>query len=1498
MRRFICLWLGLILAAAFAHGSPVSNAPTRVAAQPPVLGPLSEDSLPPAIAPSLRQALVRASPEERIRVIVRMKPAVRELDKWMEETPDAPRSAMREARAAFVQALKATAAESQRGILSYLNTPEVAAQADSLRTYWIFNGLALRATPVVILAIAQRDDVESVRLDEWVRSVALPIANASSITETLRAQLEKPAPQPQPLEALTGSILRPSIAQAPASGEVTWGVSKIRADQVWRGLGIRGEGVVVANIDGGVDWHHPALQASYRGWTGGPAADHLHNWFDATDEGAIYPSDANGHGTHTMGTMVGQNGVGVAPGARWMAVKGLNSQGFGLFSWIHSAFEFVLAPGGDPAYAPDVLNNSWSSTDGTNTEFKEDLAALRRAGIFVVFANGNRGPNPSSVGSPASMPGVIGVGATDEEDEVAYFSSRGPSPIDGSVKPVISAPGVNVVSTFPGGGYASYNGTSMAAPHVAGAAALMLSAAPDLNLSAMLYALTSTARPLTNTIPNNVSGWGRIDAYNAVLSVLPSGAIAGKISDGAQPIGGATVIARNQANGLGAHTTTDANGDYVLRVPGGIYGVEAGAFGYFTATSPARLVANGSAVNINLALTYQPSGSVRGVVRDARTGSYITATVRALGTPKFSISNNNCLPCRYALDLPTGVYVLEARTVGYLVQTRTVSISNGALVDEDFFLEPTQRIAFVDSGAFYYGSVAPAYREALDALRLGYDEYRVKTVPQDTPTITQLLQYDAVIWSAPFDSPGVVGASDVLSRYLAAGRSLLLTGQSVAFYDGGGDFIYHPYFARVNAQYKAKNFNASTVVGAPGGPLEGKTITFTQAAGALFPDLVTVFRPDNGQLIGKYTNAVGDDPTGIGGAGVWAAQCSKWRSAYYAFGLEAIASVGERAEIISRTLNAFVAPRPAFGVEMLSQDGYLTSAGIGLPGSTITHVVRVRNTGDGGTAQTIVLETIGNRWDTRLSNTSLTLAPCATALVTMTVNVPATAGWNASDVITLTSYLQAAPDYRASVTFTSKTPAGILLVDDERFYSREADYLGALAALGNAADHWDLRWSTYITDSPSITTLQRYPIVIWFNGYDWFDPLKPEEERVLQRYLDGGGRLFLTSQAALAYTGFSPFARTYLGVGAIDYDDVTSNVIGLAGTVLGDDVPGGSLLPFPYNWNLSSAVQPVNGAQVILRGDSGQPFGLSRSNARDPAIGPQLPIWRTVFMPFAFEALPEPSRVELMNRIIGWLSPLGQSALTADRPSARLGETVHFTLTLRADAIFPPSLSRSADRHSVSVQVGVPDGMTIVSSSLPNAGGQQAGAWTGDVRAGDVFMWTFAARVDATGAGTPLTATAHISMNDVGLHFTRATVVRANAPSLRGVLQVQSSPLQWNRPMTVALRTVNAGEIPAQQATITLTLPTSLTFPALITHTASAGMLRREGARLIWRGALLPGDQVEIRLTTRLPSLEAWPSHGFLLDARMDDGFGRVAPATLWIAPATYELHLPSIARR
>lgn len=162
----------------------------------------------------------------------------------------------------------------------------------------------------------------------------------------------------------------------------------IHAPEAWAAFGITGTGVVVANIDIRMDWLHPALQRAYRGYD--PRGFHRHagNWFDATGMGAVYPVDGNGHGTRPMGLMVGE-GIGVAPGARWIAARAFDAQGYALHSWIHAAFEWILAPEGDPALAPDILN--WGNPNGWDTTFSEDLTALRAAGIFVVFSAGNKG---------------------------------------------------------------------------------------------------------------------------------------------------------------------------------------------------------------------------------------------------------------------------------------------------------------------------------------------------------------------------------------------------------------------------------------------------------------------------------------------------------------------------------------------------------------------------------------------------------------------------------------------------------------------------------------------------------------------------------------------------------------------------------------------------------------------------------------------------------------------------------------------------------------------------------------------------------------------------------------------------------------------------------------------------------------------------------------------------------------------------------------------------
>jgi hypothetical protein len=359
------------------------------------------------LEPELAKVLAMAAPDERLNVIVEMREQVAPAAIVAGRAND-----LSAARRHMVSAMQTTAERTQADVRAYLASHWLAGDVTRVTPFWIFNGLAVNgARPDIVRALASRPDVALVQLDHRRRWIDAP-----------------------PNSSPKGSL-------SPLS--VEWGIERIRADEVWSTLGVSGAGVVVANMDTGVDWLHPALQANYRGYS--PKGFHQHegNWYDATAEGALYPVDGHGHGSHTMGTMVGGGGLGVAPGARWIAVRAFGSDGFAFDSWLHAGFEWLLAPGGDPDLAPQVVNNSWGNDMGMLKTFQSDVDALRAAGIFVVFSAGNNGPGGGTVGSPASLPGAFAVGATDQDDEVANFSSRGPSPW-GEVRPHVSAPGVKI----------------------------------------------------------------------------------------------------------------------------------------------------------------------------------------------------------------------------------------------------------------------------------------------------------------------------------------------------------------------------------------------------------------------------------------------------------------------------------------------------------------------------------------------------------------------------------------------------------------------------------------------------------------------------------------------------------------------------------------------------------------------------------------------------------------------------------------------------------------------------------------------------------------------------------------------------------------------------------------------------------------------------------------------------------------------------------------------
>jgi len=342
--------------------------------------------------------------------------------------------------------------------------------------------------------------------------------------------------------------------QIQSTEAIEWNIHQINAPDVWL-LGYTGQGIVIGGQDTGYQWDHPALIGKYRGWDGN-SANHNFNWHDTVTSGggdcganSTVPCDDHGHGTHTMGIMVGDDGgsniIGVAPGAQWIGCRNMD-EGVGTPATYAECYQWFLAPtdllgqNSDPLKAPHVINNSWGCPPSEGCIEPGVLItvvqSVRAAGIVTVHSAGNAGPDCGSVNEPAAMyVESFSIGATDRYDEITSFSSRGPTTIDGSswLKPDVTAPGLGVRSSILNDAYVYMSGTSMAAPHVAGLVALLLSANPDMigdvdrieeiiEASALARAAPEeTCGGISgNSIPNNTYGWGRIDAWEALKASL------------------------------------------------------------------------------------------------------------------------------------------------------------------------------------------------------------------------------------------------------------------------------------------------------------------------------------------------------------------------------------------------------------------------------------------------------------------------------------------------------------------------------------------------------------------------------------------------------------------------------------------------------------------------------------------------------------------------------------------------------------------------------------------------------------------------------------------------------------------------------------------------------------------------------------------------------------------------------------------------------------------
>lgn len=421
-------------------------------------------------------------------------------------------------KGAFVyETLSALAARTQPPVIARLE-----ALGAEYRSYWVVNLLWARGDARVVEEMARRADVAYVYGNP---AIFQPLPDAAE-----------------------------SAQFAPMG--VLWNLALVQADQVWA-EGITGEGAVIGGQDTGYAWDHPALKNQYRGWDG-VSADHNYHWHDAIHEDnpltppgnpcgfeVPMPCDDNGHGTHTMGIMVGNDGganlIGMAPGARWIGCRNME-QGYGTPATYIECYQWFIAPtdlngeNPDPAKAPHVINNSWSCPpfEGCQPDaLLLAVQAVRAAGILTVHAAGNSGPNCDTVDTPAAVyDESFTVGSTNATDTISSFSSRGPSSFTNSLKPNVTAPGEGIYSSYLQGSYIHLSGTSMAAPHVAGLTGLLISANPALagQVGLLEFLIEQTALPLVsnqecggvagNQIPNNTFGWGRIDAYAAYQAAL------------------------------------------------------------------------------------------------------------------------------------------------------------------------------------------------------------------------------------------------------------------------------------------------------------------------------------------------------------------------------------------------------------------------------------------------------------------------------------------------------------------------------------------------------------------------------------------------------------------------------------------------------------------------------------------------------------------------------------------------------------------------------------------------------------------------------------------------------------------------------------------------------------------------------------------------------------------------------------------------------------------
>ncbi len=1358
--------------------------------------------------------------------------------------PDELRAAEVEARSARalrrLRDLRRVFEATSDDLMADLEGAAEAGQAKAPRRLWLADAIALEASPALIETLLHRPEIRWIGLDP---------------------ELEL-GPRPQPVAA-DGAITQTATSQEAA---VAWNLRQIQADEVWSLLGVDGSGVTVGVVDTGVDFHHPLLQSRYRGFRAGSPPQHAGNWWCSRGEDALcgagdtYPVDGYGHGTHVLGSILGQGGIGVAPGADWIAARACGSDNC-RFSWIVDALQWMTELG---ARAPDVVNLSLGTDDHIERLlFEPVIGRMVDAGIVVVAATGNASSsnNLSNVRAPASFTSTIGVGAVRQSGEVWHLSTRGLSKW-WETKPDLVAPGVQITSTLPGGGLGLDTGTSMAAPHVSGVAALLLSARPDLRPEEVKQILSRTATPYGASRPDPAAGWGLVNAYAAVSSVMDVGQLRGQVQrvGDTRPITWAQVtVADPLGDPIATVGVAEDDGSYKVDLPPGDYLIIANAFGYRTGSQRGVEIVSGQETRLDLQLEPdEPMGVFEGRISDADSRASLSARIDMDELPFLLRSDETT---GFSQRLPAGEYRLRISKLGYRVITDSITVKAGETLHRDYALRSAPRILLVDGDAWNYSDGVDYYRASLDRLGYVYDQHAVLDEwagpgqPGGPPSAERMAAYDLVIWASPVSSPNqTMGAWELLA-YLESGGRLFLSGQDALCIDAGRDVAGepcnqssapHPYLRdklelRVLRDYADER---GQVFGLPGGPLEGMTLTLNGPGSMnnqLRTDVVDVVSPLNARLVAAYP--------GGQGAGVLADTCLAHRALALGFGFEGIAGAEPRDRVMQGVIEALMAPPPATGLEVeLDRSDLVRPAG-----ATAEYSLTLLNTGSATAAYTVEVQDA--RWPTELWDAGfsqrvdgrLSLSSCRSQRLGVRVQVPAGAPHGSQDLARLRILSASGAQ---TLSLRTLAPAPVLVVDGDFARNSEETYLRALEAAGLRYDHWELGLLRIQPRLPPTSTLLQYPMLIWFTGENLLHPERNfglDAQRLVASYLDAGGRLLLSSEDYLYHWGETPIAgqrrfhREYLGLdGYVDNGGAAHQgpLSGGAGSLL-EDVEACRMAGRRSDADFSDRIATRNlpGARVALRSTYGQPVAAQNEIAGG---------WKTLFLAFDAGFLDQDCADAVIGRAVDWFSYLANSRLELvdqhgaieRRRTFASGQTLHLRLRLQHAG---PREAGEAD-----LRWTIPAGATVDPASLPAELRWEAGElrWQGALPAFGERVFQIALRLDDDlPEGAEMASEAHIYSDGVGI--TRHLRWWVNAPDVRrsskSVPDAQRD-LMLGDSTTFVVNVVNAGTRPLASWRVTDTLPAGLDLVEGSWLSEHGSVVRLAPNQLVWSGDGLPED--------------------------------------------------------